>query len=190
MDLDHLKKLVDDSIVECDKTNGAGPAYAELQRYMRGQIMPSREEYNAQQKLRQEVVDALDQLKDAREIVNRLERPVHMRLTCPDCGVLHVDEGEFETKPHHTHACQHCGAVWRPAIVHTVGVRFLPGFRDEFSKPQKVWRGSTALERTCPSCGVGPRVFCQSVNAVTGRPVGIPISVGDQGPEFHESRCW
>ena len=56
--------------------------------------------------------------------------PIPMRLLCPICGELHIDEGEFETKPHHTHACQTCGHVWRPAIVPTVGVRFLPGFKN------------------------------------------------------------
>lgn len=60
-----------------------------------------------------------------------LTAPVPMRLVCPACGNLHIDEGEFATKPHHTHACQHCGEVWRPAVVATVGVRFLPGFRNE-----------------------------------------------------------
>lgn len=55
--------------------------------------------------------------------------PVPMRLHCPECGGLHLDEGEFATKPHHTHACQHCGACWRPAVANTVGVRFLPGFK-------------------------------------------------------------
>lgn len=61
-----------------------------------------------------------------------------MRLTCPGtkpdgtlCGRLHIDEGEFATKPHHTHSCQHCGMTWRPAVVHTVGVQFLPGFQNE-----------------------------------------------------------
>lgn len=53
-----------------------------------------------------------------------------MRLHCPDCGKLHIDEGVWEAKPHHTHACQHCGNVWRPAIINTTGVRFLPGFRN------------------------------------------------------------
>lgn len=57
--------------------------------------------------------------------------PIPMRLTCPDCGELHVDEGEFATKSHHTHSCQHCGLTWRPAVVATVGVRFLPGFKNE-----------------------------------------------------------
>lgn len=56
--------------------------------------------------------------------------PIPMRLNCPSCGDLHIDDGEFATKPHHTHACQSCGNVWRPAIVATVGVRFLPGFKN------------------------------------------------------------
>lgn len=81
--------------------------------------------------------------------VEKLSEPVPMRLHCPGllfiqapaengslvanipvvCGALHVDEGEYATKPHHTHACQVCGHVWRPAVVNTVGVRFLPGYK-------------------------------------------------------------
>jgi rubredoxin len=57
--------------------------------------------------------------------------PIPMLLWCPDCGERHIDAGEFATKCHHTHACQKCGVVWRPAIVATVGMRFLPGFKDE-----------------------------------------------------------
>jgi hypothetical protein len=58
-------------------------------------------------------------------------KPIPMLLTCPnrDCGKRHIDEGEFATKNHHTHACQHCGMTWRPAIVPTTGVQFLPGFK-------------------------------------------------------------
>lgn len=56
--------------------------------------------------------------------------PIPMLLTCPQCGQRHIDEGRFATYPHHTHACQHCGHVWKPAKVHTVGVRFLPGYKD------------------------------------------------------------
>lgn len=59
-----------------------------------------------------------------------LTQTISVRLNCPECGELHIDEGEFATKPHHTHACQHCGMVWRPALVNTVGVRFLPGFKN------------------------------------------------------------
>ena len=59
--------------------------------------------------------------------------PVPMLLVCPDprCGARHIDEGEFATKPHHTHACQSCGMVWRPALVYTVGVQYLPGYKNE-----------------------------------------------------------
>lgn len=55
---------------------------------------------------------------------------IPMRLFCPICDAQHIDEGEFATKEHHSHACQSCGAVWRPAIVATVGVQFLPGFKN------------------------------------------------------------
>ena len=56
--------------------------------------------------------------------------PIPMFLTCPLCGARHIDEGEFATKVHHTHSCQNCGLTWRPAIVPTVGVKFLPGFKN------------------------------------------------------------
>lgn len=59
------------------------------------------------------------------------DTPIPMRIPCPECGVLHIDEGEFATKVHHTHACQSCGMVWRPAVVATVGVQFLPGFKND-----------------------------------------------------------
>lgn len=57
------------------------------------------------------------------------DAPVPMLLFCPQCCGQHVDEGLFEHKRHATHACQHCGLVWRPALVPTVGVQFLPGFK-------------------------------------------------------------
>lgn len=56
--------------------------------------------------------------------------PIPMLLWCP-YGHRHIDEGEFATKPHHTHACQTCGIVWRPAKGETVGVQFLPGYKNE-----------------------------------------------------------
>lgn len=57
--------------------------------------------------------------------------PIPMRLPCEQCGKLHIDEGVWVTRYHHTHACQHCGAVWRPALEYTIGVRFLPGYKNE-----------------------------------------------------------
>ncbi len=56
---------------------------------------------------------------------------IPMRLHCPECHRLHVDEGVWATQVHHTHSCQHCGMTWRPAVVATVGVQFLPGFKND-----------------------------------------------------------
>lgn len=58
------------------------------------------------------------------------ETPIESLLWCPACGERHIDVGDFATKVHHTHACQHCGMVWRPCVSPTVGVRFLPGFKN------------------------------------------------------------
>jgi rubredoxin len=57
--------------------------------------------------------------------------PVPMLLWCPSCRMRHIDVGLFAEHPHHTHACQGCGMVWRPALGPTVGVKYLPGFKDE-----------------------------------------------------------
>jgi hypothetical protein len=65
-----------------------------------------------------------------------MSEPIPMLLFCPMCNTRHIDDGDFATKPHHTHACQNmeCGMVWRPAIVPTVGVRWLPGFNNAINK--------------------------------------------------------
>ncbi len=60
-----------------------------------------------------------------------------MILHCPMCHGRHIDNEEWAKKEHHTHACQHCGHVWRPAIVPTVGVQFLPGFKNEVPDEEK-----------------------------------------------------
>ena len=70
--------------------------------------------------------------------------PVPMILTCPTCNARHIDSGTFVTKPHHTHACQGCGMVWRPALVATIGVRFLPGFKNP---PLEMTDGDVAIGR-------------------------------------------
>lgn len=38
-----------------------------------------------------------------------------MVMDCPHCGTPHVDEGEWATRPHHTHECQNdlCLLTWR-----------------------------------------------------------------------------
>lgn len=62
--------------------------------------------------------------------------PIAMYLTCPKCNTRHIDRNEFATtKVHHTHSCQSCGLTWRPAVEKTVGVEFLPGFKDADAVP-------------------------------------------------------
>lgn len=56
---------------------------------------------------------------------------IPMIINCPICTARHIDEGKFRFAPHHTHACQDCGHVWRPAKVNTHGVQFLPGYRNQ-----------------------------------------------------------
>jgi hypothetical protein len=62
-----------------------------------------------------------------------------MLLWCPACSARHIDAGEHVTKAHHTHACQICGHVWRPAIEPTVGVQYLPGFKNDALPIADAW---------------------------------------------------
>lgn len=55
---------------------------------------------------------------------------IPMIINCPQCSTRHIDEQDFEHVAHHTHACQGCGHVWRPAKVNTHGVQFLPGYKN------------------------------------------------------------
>ena len=59
--------------------------------------------------------------------------PIPMLLYCPECCARHVDVHEWATTPHRSHVCQECGHIFRPALVATVGVIFLPGTRNEGS---------------------------------------------------------
>ena len=61
---------------------------------------------------------------------------IPMILHCPQCCERHIDEGAFARKMHHTHACQGCGFVWRPAKVNTHGVQFLPGYKNAQPSPE------------------------------------------------------
>lgn len=84
--------------------------------------------------LRSRLEDMADELQISRNYNKKLQvqltAPVPMLLFCPSCGARHIDKGEFATRAHHAHACQNCGMTWRPAVVATVGVQFLPGFKD------------------------------------------------------------
>lgn len=77
--------------------------------------------------------------------------PIPMLLYCPECKARHIDEPPFDKKPHDTHSCQSCGLTWKPAKVNTVGVRFLPGYKNEpqpnLSTP--VIEGMVELQMLC-----------------------------------------
>ncbi len=88
-----------------------------------------------------------------------MSEPVPMLLHCPVCYARHIDEGEFATKPHHTHACQTCGMTWRPAVVPTVGVQFLPGFKNE-TAPLKAFVGNPSPIDTGNQTGGGGGGLC------------------------------
>ena len=87
---------------------------------------------------RRQLCTVEDELRVARENIAALTEtpltetpaPVPIILSFPQCHARHIDRGEFATKHHHTHSCQACGACWRPAVVATVGVQYLPGFKD------------------------------------------------------------
>lgn len=74
--------------------------------------------------------ELVDRGFDQSKAITLVVGPVPLRLICERCGELHIDEGEQATTVHRTHACQHCGALWAPAVVPTVGVLFLPGCRN------------------------------------------------------------
>ena len=52
-----------------------------------------------------------------------METPIPMILHCPECGEQHIDTDEWEVILHKTHLCLHCGHLWRPMEVPTVGVK-------------------------------------------------------------------
>lgn len=89
---------------------------------LRVQVMTMEDERGRQAKRIGELCTELEIVKGV--------KPIPMLLHCPECKARHIDAVEFASKLHHTHACQSCGFVWRPAVVCTVGVQFLPGFKD------------------------------------------------------------
>lgn len=78
--------------------------------------------------------------------------PIPMLIWCPACVARHIDEGEFATRSHRDHACQNCGLVFRPALVPTVGVKFLPGYKNDAHDPIKIEAPVTAPAAPAVEC--------------------------------------
>lgn len=103
--------------------------------------------------------------EEYRSKLEKSKAPIAMRLPCERCGTLHIDVGHFATHPHHTHTCQHCGLNWRPAKEHTVGVQWVPGFKNEeppvtvedVALFQKNWATGGPITRLGEQRNDGPR---------------------------------
>lgn len=87
------------------------------------------------------VIDSLEHLANTSRPLGAGPAPMKQIIFCPltaacecgrprMCGARHLDEGEFADKPHHTHSCQTCGGSFRLQREHTVGVAFIPGFKN------------------------------------------------------------
>ena len=51
--------------------------------------------------------------------------PIKLLLICPVCGRQHVDYGVWAARIHTSHLCEHCGIIWKPCLMPTVGVMAL-----------------------------------------------------------------
>lgn len=79
---------------------------------------------------REQLIAYAAELKSNASELKSEDEVIEMVLFCPMCQTRHLDEGKFAMKLHHTHACQSCGFVWRPAKQYTIGVQFLKGFKN------------------------------------------------------------
>lgn len=71
------------------------------------------------------IAECADRWRKVLDGVELTPVPIRIILHCPSCDEGHVDEGEWETRPHKTHQCQLCGHEWRPSNHPTVGVATL-----------------------------------------------------------------
>lgn len=78
-----------------------------------------------------EAADEMAEAIKALALEDSSRPPIPLILFCPICDARHIDEGSFASEPHKSHACQGCGFTWAPSNVPTVGVRFLPGYKNE-----------------------------------------------------------
>lgn len=54
-------------------------------------------------------------------IARALARIPRLTLWCPLCSALHVDTGEWASRPHRRHLCLDCGYLWTPSYFYTFG---------------------------------------------------------------------
>lgn len=101
--------------------------------------------------------------------------PTHEVLRCPSCTALHIDGGEWATRPHHRHQCQQCKNEWdvghlsygiapdsmailEQASTPWTGPSMVEAIKDVLEKHQRLegWPGIKPIDRyVSPSCACG-----------------------------------
>lgn len=77
------------------------------------------------------IVGAALELRDELAKLTLRDKPMlELLIYCPRCLKQHIDEGDFATKPHKTHACQFCGLGFRASKEPSVGVQFFSGWKN------------------------------------------------------------
>ena len=57
------------------------------------------------------------------QVIKRLRTVAQLiPIECPACYLPHIDRGEWATRLHKKHLCEHCGKVWQPYTAYTVGI--------------------------------------------------------------------
>lgn len=89
-------------------------------------------------------------------IRERLTRPIgpgKSRFYCPACNEQHIDEGEWATRPHHTHLCLACGKTFETDTAQPwlklYGVKTA---EECMPAPQSAWRVFFVELLECPAC--------------------------------------
>ena len=118
------------------------------------------------------------------ELLEALEMPdagpshlIWAELFCPRCDKRHVDRGEWETRPHRTHRCEHCGREWTPFAFATRGIeedrcllcgKERPGYRLDIQ----------GFGYSLPICGPDHAVYFGNRLAMVGSSIpviGLPV---------------
>lgn len=78
------------------------------------------------------IVGAALELKDKlAELAKRNPPHLELLIHCPRCLKQHVDEGEYATAPHKSHACQFCGLTFQASGPReSIGVQFFTGYKN------------------------------------------------------------
>jgi hypothetical protein len=88
-----------------------------------------------------------------RKLQEKLDKPLGVVLHCPACKLQHIDGYEdsgWTNKPHRTHKCHGCGALWTPAETNTNGVRAVkPGSSATWPTPDLTLFATDRLPARC-----------------------------------------